>query len=62
VIVVNFIISIVTIPQVGWSWVHILVGRKDFSFLENFHTGSGAHPVFYIRVQGFFLWIKVAGT
>jgi hypothetical protein len=55
-------VSIVTVPLVGWSWVQILIGTKDFSLLLNIQISSGAHPAFFIRVPGFFSRIKVAGT
>jgi hypothetical protein len=54
-------VTIVTVSQGGWSWVQILVGTKDISLLENIQTSSGAHPAFYIRVQGFIPGIKEAG-
>jgi len=28
-------VSIVSVPLAEWSWVQILVGAKDFSFLQN---------------------------
>ena len=55
-------VRIATGPLAGWFWVQILVGTKDFSLLQNIHTSSGAHPAYYIRVQGFFPGLKAPGT
>jgi len=44
-------VSIVTVPLAGWSWVQILVGTKDFSLLQNVQSNVGAHPVFFMRVH-----------
>jgi hypothetical protein len=55
-------VSLATVPLAGWSQVQILVGSKDFSFLQNVQTSPGAHSAFYTRVQGFFPSIKVART
>jgi hypothetical protein len=38
------IISITTVLQAGQSGVQILVGERDFYFLQTFQTGSGAYP------------------
>jgi len=53
-------VSIATVPLAGWSWVQILIGTKEFSFLQNILTSSGSHSAICIRVQGFFTGIKVA--
>jgi len=55
------VVSIVTVPLAGWSWVHILVEAKGFSLLQNIQTSSGAHTAFYIWVLGFFPRIKAIG-
>ena len=39
-------ISIETMLPARLSRVQILVGAKDFSLLQNVHTGWGVHPAF----------------
>jgi len=36
--------GLVTKVQAGWSWAQILIGARDFSFLQHAQTGPGAHP------------------
>ena len=41
-------VSIVTVPPAGWSWVQTLVGTKNFSLLQDVQSSSEAHPAFYL--------------
>ena len=49
-------VSIVTMLPTGWSVVRIPVGERDFSVFQNFQTGSGAHPAFYLIGTGLLPW------
>ena len=49
-------VSIVTMLLTGWSVVRIPVGERDFSVFQNFQTGSGAHPAFYLIGTGLLPW------
>jgi len=41
-------VSIVTVPLAGWSWVQMLVGTNNFPLLQDTQSGSGSHPAFYL--------------
>ena len=38
-------VSLVTKVRAGWSRAQILIGARDFSFLQHAHTGAGTHPI-----------------
>jgi hypothetical protein len=42
--------------QAGWSRIHIPVGPRDLSLLQNIQTGTGAHPASYLMGTGFLSW------
>ena len=47
-------VSIASIPPSGWFRIRILIGTKEFFFLQNVQTGNLVHPGFCLRVPGFF--------
>ena len=40
-------VSIVSVLLAGWYGVRVLMGRKDFSLLQNDQTGCGTHQALY---------------
>ena len=52
------LVSVVTALRVEWFRVRIPVGARDLFFLQNFLTGSGAHPA-PCSIRCSILWVKL---
>ena len=53
-------VSIVTVPLAGWSWVQMLLGKNNFPLLQDVQSGSGAHTAFCLMGTRLIIRMKVA--